>query len=263
MEIPFDPAITLGPLRSSWHALLALLGMAAGTALGIWLLRERVRPADSYAVALAGIVGGLAGSRLLHVLDDWQLYAADPLSVFAAWRGGASVTGGVIGGVLAAGWMMRRLRLPLGPTFDAGAIGLGLGMAIGRVGDVVNGEHHAIACGGLPWCIRYTHPDSPGQRAFVHPAVAYEMLWDLAIVALLLWLRPRAARLGLDGRLIFAFLGLYGIGRFAISFLRLDPPWLIGLQQAQVVSIAFIAVAAGILLFGRRGASPGALANGS
>lgn len=253
MEIPFDPQLRLAGLSLSWHALFALLGMVAGAGAAIRLGRGRFSFDQGYAIAFTGILGGLVGSRILHVLDSWALYASDPLQVFAAWNGGASITGGAIGGSLAGGWMARRVGAPLGHVLDVGAVGLGLGMAIGRLGDVVSGEHHATACEALAWCVRYTHPNTLGQTTPVHPAVAYELVWDLFAVAIVLWLLPRAARIGLEGRLLFVFLAIYGIGRFALGAVRLDPAWIFGLQQAQLVSIVFIAAGAVALVTRRAG----------
>lgn len=240
IDLPWDPVLVLGPFRTTWHALFGVLGMAAGAAVGVALAASRVGAGRAYGVALAGLGGGLAGSRLFHVVDEWSRYAADPLTALAVWNGGASIVGGVVGGVLAGLLVARRDGLPTGVVLDAGAAGLPVGMAVGRIGDLVNGEHWATACAGLAWCVRYTHPDSPGQREPVHPAVAYELLLDVAILAVVLALRGRGL---LRDRLMFVFLGLYGIGRFALGGVRLDPQLALGLSQAQLVALAFVLVA--------------------
>jgi phosphatidylglycerol:prolipoprotein diacylglycerol transferase len=254
VEIPFDPDIHLAGFRISWHALLALVGMVVGAAVAIRLGRPRFTFDQGYAIAVAGVVGGLIGSRVFHVIDAWSVYASDPIQALAVWNGGASIVGGAVGGPLAAAWMSRRVGAPLGAVLDVGAVGLGLGMAIGRLGDIVNGEHHAVPCDGAGVCVEYSHPATLGQgttfappdpRAAsgpVHLAVGYELVWDLVAVAVVLWLLPRAARLGLKGRLLFVFLAVYGAGRFALGALRLDPPWILGLQQAQIVSLVFVAL---------------------
>jgi len=255
IDLPFDPNLPLGTLQLTWHALFALLGIVVGVAVGVRLMRPFATFDQSYAIGLAGVVGGLVGSRAFHVIDAWPRYAADPLAALAVWDGGASIVGGATFGPLAAAAMMRRLGVSVGPALDAGAVGLGLGMAVGRIGDIVNGEHHATACAGLPWCVRYTHPDTLGQRDFVHPAVAYEMLWDLFAASVALYLIPRADRLGLRGRVLFIFLGIYGLGRFFISFLRLDAIAFSGLRQAQLASLAFVVVAV-VVLIARRARRP-------
>ncbi|MBU6423276.1 MAG: prolipoprotein diacylglyceryl transferase [Chloroflexota bacterium] len=241
IDLPFDPILTIGAAALSWHSLFALTGMIVGALIGIRLGRPFFTFDQGQSIALTAIVGGLIGSRVIHVVDSWRLYAADPIQALAVWNGGAAITGGAIGGVLAGWWAARRARVPAGRALDAGSVGLGVGMAIGRIGDIISGEHHATACVGLPWCVRYTNAHTLGQTTPVHPAVEYELLWDLACAAVVLWLLPRADRLRLDGRLIFVFLGLYGVGRFALGAVRLDPPWLFGLQQSQLTSLFFVA----------------------
>jgi phosphatidylglycerol:prolipoprotein diacylglycerol transferase len=147
---------------------------------------------------------------------------------------------------------MRRARIPVGWSLDRAVIGLPVGMAVGRIGDIVNGEHWATACAGLPWCVRYTAPNSPGQRDYVHPAVAYELLCDVAIVALLFALLPWSDRQRRGPQLPFVFLGLYGTARLGLSAFRLDPLFLFGMSQAQLVSIVFVAVAVAALAWLRR-----------
>ncbi len=250
IDLPFDPDLVVGAVRVSWHSLFGLLALVGGAAAGIALARPRASFDEAYAVALVGIVGGLVGSRLFHVVDEWPRYAGDPGAILAVWNGGASITGGIVGGVLAGALTARRVRAPVGAILDAGVVGLAFGMAIGRIGDIVNGEHHAAACAGLPWCVRYTHPNTLGQRDYVHPAVAYELLLDLAIAATLLALRRRGV---LRDRLVFAFLGLYGAARLALGTVRLDPPFALGLTQAELVAIVFVLVAfAGILATARK-----------
>lgn len=248
MDIAFDPDLHLGPLRTSWHALFGIVAMAAGVVVGVSLAARRCGLGPSYNCALAGLFGGLVGSRLFHVVDEAQRYLADPASVLAVWNGGASITGGIVGGLLVGGLAARRQRLALGEVFDAGAVGLPVGMAVGRVGDLINGEHWATSCADLPWCVRYTHPATFGQREYVHPAVAYELVWDLVIALVLLALRRAGI---LRGAHALVFLGLYGIGRFALGAVRLDPLFALGMSQAQLVSIGFALFAVAGLL--RRG----------
>jgi len=148
--------------------------------------------------------------------------------------------GSTIAGYLAA----RRLRLPIGFMFDISVIGIAIGEAIGRIGDIVNGEHHSIPCADLPWCVRYTHPSTLGQSTSVHPTGAYDGLLMLAIfvVLYLYWRRVRGHPP--EGRVWLAYLLLLGAGRFLLSFLRTDPLFLGGLQQAQVLGLLYLGVGA-------------------
>ena len=253
IDLPFDPTLVLGPLTLTWHALFGSLGIVGGAAIGIALIRQRVSFADAYAIALSGVLGGLIGSRLFHVAEAWgPIYSRDPLSALQVWNGGASVIGGIVGGLAAGLVAMGRSRVAVGWTFDRAVIGLPVGMAVGRIGDIINGEHWATACSGVAWCVRYTAPNSPGQRDSVHPAVAYELLCDLAIVAILRALLPWSDRQRRHPQLPFVFLGLYGIARLALSAFRLDPLFAFGMSQAQLFSILFIALAVAALAWLRR-----------
>lgn len=252
MELPFDPTLAIGPVRVAWHSLWSLVGMIAGSWLSFRLARRLVKDERIWPFAIAVFVGGLLAARIGHIADNWPFYSARPDQLAAFWNGGAAVTaapiGSAIGGYLAA----KRLRLPIGFMFDITVIGIVLGEAIGRIGDIINGEHWATACSGVAWCVRYTAPNSPGQREYVHPAVAYELVCDLAITALLLVLLPWSDRQRRHPQLPFVFLGLYGAARLALSAFRLDPLFAFGMSQAQLVSIAFVALAIGALLWLRR-----------
>ncbi len=279
-DLPFDPDITIfGPFRLSWHGVFSVLGIIAGVWLALRLTRARIPDDKATSVATWGVVGGIVGARLFHVVDQWELYASDPLQILAIWNGGIAIVGAVVGGVVVGFVRGLMLSVPVGFGADAAAPALPLGMAIGRIGDLVNGEHWAQACRDLPWCVRYTNPNTLGQREYVHPVTTYEMLWDLAIVGLILWLRPRFVGRPGEGRLLWLFLSLYGVGRFFLSFLRFSRPEgdaivFAGLSQAQLVSLAFVLTGAAAIAYlsakaRRRGAtrpgapSPGAVPRGA
>ena len=125
-----------------------------------------------------------------------------------------------------------------------------LGMAIGRIGDVINGEHFATYT-DLPWGIIYTHPLSPGVgRPASHPAVFYELLWDLAVFALLIWLKDKVRP---NGMIFVIFILLYSFGRFFIMFLREDYYMnILGFNQAQIVALVLVLITLPIVCFRAR-----------
>ena len=240
MELPFDPTLTVGPFRIAWHSFFALVGMGVGSWLSFRLARPIVRDDRIWPFAIAVVIGGLIGARAGHIADNWPYYSARPDQLIAFWNGGVAVAaapiGSTIGGLLAA----RRLRLPLGFMFDITVIGIVLGEAIGRLGDVINGEHHAVACGGIGWCVRYTHPATLGQTQSVHLVVGYDLVVDLFIFAVLLWYWRRVRGHPPEGRTWWLYLVLYGGFRFGTSFLRLDPVLFFGLQEAQLLGLIYV-----------------------
>lgn len=250
----------IGGLRVSWHSLFSLVGLGVGSWLSLRCGRILIKDERIYPFAIAVVVGGLVAARLGHIADNLAQYAARPDQIVAFWNGGIAVTAAPIGSAI-GGWIAcRRLGLPIGFMFDITVIGIALGEAIGRLGDIVNGEHHAVACDGLPWCVRYTHPATLGQRELVHPIAAYDLLIVLGIfvVCLLAWRRIRGH--SPEGRIFWIYLILYGGARFLTSFLRLDPIVFAGLQEGQLLGLLYVAVGipALVRLWVRSGAGPGA-----
>ena len=100
----------------------------------------------------------------------------------------------------------------------------------------------------------YTHPQTISLYASAdansliptHPATTYEMMFDIAVLGLL-W--PLRGRLRPDGMIFALFLALYSVGRFFISFLRLDKEWLFGLNQAQLIAIIVLAITVPLLIY--------------
>ena len=228
--------------------------MIAGSFVSFRAARYLIRDDRIYPFAIAVVIGGLVGARVAHVLDNWNVYAPRPLDVLAFWNGGIGTTGAPVGSTIAGFIAARRLRLPVGFMFDISVIGIALGEAIGRIGDIINGEHHAIACSGLPWCVRYTNAATLGQTAYVHPVAAYDGLVMVLIFIVLVTYWHRVRGRPPESRVYWAYLLLFGGFRFLTSFLRLDPLFIDGLQEAQLLGLIYaVAGATGLLLIERRG----------
>ncbi len=209
--------------------------------------RYLVRDDRLYLFAIAVVIGGIVGARAGHVWDNWPAYVADPGRVVAFWNGGIAVTAAPIGSAVAGYLAARALRLPRGFMFDVSVIGIVLGEAIGRIGDIINGEHHAVACAGLAWCVRYTHPATLGQPGYVHLVVGYDLVIDLVIFAILLAYWRRVRGVPPESRVFWLYLVLYGGARFFTSFLRLDPVVFAGLQAAQLLGLVYVIVGLPVL----------------
>ncbi len=257
ISIGMDPfLVTLGQFPLSWHGLF----MAIAIVVGVWLPARLVAKAGLsvdrlYSMALWGVPGGIIGARLVHVIDYWGIYSANPGAILAFWQGGLAIWGGILGGTLTVLIFARVTGFPLARYADLAALGLILAQAIGRIGDIINGEHISTAT-GLPWGVVYTHPNSPAYGLPpTHPAVAYELLMDLFIFGILWKLR---GRLRPDGSLFLLYLSLYSFGRFFLSFLRLDSNTVfLFLSQPQWISLLVLAAALPLLLsrmLSRRGA---------
>lgn len=243
MVIALDPElIRLGPLALAWHGIFVALGLIAGRRLAAQLgplvgLDSEVVWAGSWSI----LGGGLIGARLLFVLENLDAYADAPLRVLAVYEGGISVFGAVLGGVAGAALYAWRASVSLAPLLDAAATGFLLGQAIGRIGDLINGEHRGLPT-DVPWAVTYIHPNTladPGVA--VHPAVGYELLWDVGAAGAAVWLLRRGAPAGVA---FWLGLGLYGLGRFWVGFFRLDARYAMGLGLAQWIGLLIVPVAA-------------------
>jgi phosphatidylglycerol:prolipoprotein diacylglycerol transferase len=247
IDLPFDPDLVIGSTHVAWHSIFAFVGMMIGGGLSIRLSRYLLKDDRVYPYAFAVIAGGLIAARAAHVADNWASFGGDILKMISFSGGGIATMGAPIGSTIAGYLACRWLRLPLGFMFDITVIGIALGEAIGRIGDIVNGEHHGTACSGLPWCVRYTSPNTLGQSTAVHPIGVYDGLLMLGIfvVLFLYWRRVRGRPP--ESRVYWAYLLLLGAGRFLESFIRADPVVAFGLQEAHLLGLAYVAAGAVML----------------
>jgi phosphatidylglycerol:prolipoprotein diacylglycerol transferase len=278
ITIDIDPNIfTIGSLVLTWHGFFTLVAVATATVLVARWGKQQGLDSDSiYTVAIWAIIGGIVFSRLTHVIDRWgDIYTHDPLRALEIWSGGVTIYGAILGGFLTGGGYMlirnhpgflaRWNKLfpgklepvplpPVGRLADIAVPALLIAMMIGRIGDIINGEHVARLT-SLPWGVIYAHSNSPSNwqhgLAASHPAVVYEMLWNLGVLGIV-W--PLRNRLRPYGMLFAMYLSLYSIGKFLISFLRIgtgsmDKEWVWSMGEAHFIALAVLAVTVPILLY--------------
>jgi phosphatidylglycerol:prolipoprotein diacylglycerol transferase len=250
IEINIDPVLLrLGPLMITWHGFFTAVGVLAGIWLATRFAVERGYTEDDImSIALWSVVGGIVGARLFHVVDAWEYYAADPLAIVRVNEGGLAIWGTIVGGPIGGAIYAWRNKLSIPRLLDICGMGLILGMAIGRLGDVINGEHHGSMT-SVPWSVTYSHPQTLGEiGASVHLAVGYELIWDMLVFAVCAWLLYKRY-LPRDSMVFTTMIALYSAGRVFVQFFRLDAPFFLGLSQAQFLSFAVGAIAVWILVY--------------
>jgi len=244
--IDLNPNIVrIGPLLITWHGVFAVLGIIAAARLGFWLLQKDVPNLTGTGDGLAWmVVLGLVGARLLYVWENFKLFAdGQLLRIFALTEGGISQWGGLFGAAAGAYIWARRTKFSYWKILDAGGAAAMIGLAIGRIGDVINGEHHGSPT-TLPWGVEYVNPNTLGEPGkVVHPEVAYEMVLCLLILGALLPFHQRLKARLPDGALGLIYFAIYGTGRFFLSFVRTDPSVFLGLRQAQLASALMVLAA--------------------
>lgn len=232
ITIRIDPEIHLGPLSLSWHGLTIALGFWIGSIAARRVLHERgLRPDPLYGVVGLLILGGLVGGRLFYLLEHGGPLIANT---------GFTFDGGVILATLLAAWYVRRKRLS-GRYLDAVAAGLPLGVAVGRIGDIINGEHYGPRSDFF-LAVRNANPHAltPDPRFAYQNGGLYEVLLAALIFAVVWPLRRRVGRVG---DLVWLVLALFALGRFLEFFVRSDsPPLALGLDNAQWTSLGLLGV---------------------
>ena len=254
---PADPvAFHLGGLQPRWYGLILVLAVVAAA----WVTRGQfarrgLDPELVVPVAVCAIPLGLAGARVEHVLTDLQPYLNHPTHVLTVWRGGLGLYGALAGGMLGVLVGCRIVRLPFWIVADCAAPGLLLGQAIGRLGSYANQELYGRPS-HLPWAVRIDHPLPPYiPGGTFQPVFLYEAVWDVVVLALVLWFMRRTANRVRPGTAFTLYAAAYSVGRVWFETLRIDrAPHLLG-QRADLwlaAAVALAAAAALALLWRRR-----------
>ncbi len=245
------PEIDLGPLTLQTFGICFALGFLAAGALLARRLAELGKPVDwAYEMIFAALIGGLVGSRLDYVIQNWDKVSDDLLgNIFSGsglvWFGG--LVGGALGVILWARWRgFLEARL-----FDLAAPGLALGYAIGRVGCQLSGDGDYGEATDLPWGMAYPE-GTVSTTEEVHPTPVFETV-AMGLIALVLWnLRDRFA----PGVLFGLYLVLAGLERLLVELIRRNDAVVAGLTQAQLFSLAMMALGAALIVRLRGGPQP-------
>ncbi|HET9738966.1 MAG TPA: prolipoprotein diacylglyceryl transferase family protein [Solirubrobacteraceae bacterium] len=240
LKIGIDPTIDLGPVTLAWHGLTIALGvLLGGLVAGREARRRGLDPAPLQWIGIILIVGALVGGRVYFLAEHGDLL--DP----GAWLGtqGFTFYGGFIAAGLGIGAYLWRERLDV-TYLDVVAIALPLGLAVGRVGDVILGEHYGPQSDFF-LAVQNVHPeaDVPRHDVAYHSGGLYEVFIGLIVFGIVWPLRTRLQR---PTALMWTVLGLLAAGRFLEFFVRSDSATLAwGLETAQWTSVALMLLAAG------------------
>jgi phosphatidylglycerol---prolipoprotein diacylglyceryl transferase len=237
-----QPEIHIGPLELKTFGICFAAGFLASGLIINRRFSELGKPADwTYEMVFAALIGGLVGSRLDFLIQNWDEVSDDLLgNIFSGsglvWFGG--LVGGALGVILWARW-----RGFLGwQLFDTAAVPLAVGYAIGRVGCQLSGDGDYGTSSDLPWAMSYPDGTVPTTDE-VHPTPVYETL-VLGVAGIVLWrLRDRFPA----GVLFGIYLMIAGTERFLIEFIRRNDAVVAGLTQAQLIALVLLGLGAAIV----------------
>lgn len=215
----------IGSFEVGTYGLLLALGFFAALALAMRQgKKDALAPEALSDLSVTVLIAGVVGSKLLMIVVD--LINGGTLAQvfdFATLRAGGAVHGGIILGMAAFFWRVRKWKLPMAATLDALVPAMALGQAIGRLGCFAAGCCYGTEC-HLPWAVTFTNPDAhvfsgtPLLQA-LHPVQLYTFLVELAIVGALVLLRRRRA---FPGQIAGLFFILEGLSRSILELWRGD-----------------------------------------
>jgi phosphatidylglycerol---prolipoprotein diacylglyceryl transferase len=240
------PYLHFGPLTIPTFGLMVAIALIVSAYILQADFDRRNFKTDAFTmITIAGLLG-IAGAKLYHLLESPTEFFADPFGLFFT-RYGFAWFGGFVGGFGSMVYLGWRARLPMREFLDACSPAAAFGYAIGRIGCFLSGDGDYGKPTSLPWGMSFPDGVVPTLQR-VHPAPLYEFVVWCLIGALLWKIGTKNGRSIKTYGIIFAcYLFLTGIARFLVEIIRINPPWILGMSNAQVVSL--ISVLAGIFLF--------------
>jgi phosphatidylglycerol---prolipoprotein diacylglyceryl transferase len=227
-----------GPLQIRYYSLLYVGAFVVAR----WILLRLSRkprflftPNDIEQYILWLLMGAVIGARVIYcVVYDPAALMANPLYLFQTYKGGLSFHGGLIGVIVAMIIFGRKRNIPFWNLADATALATPPGLAMGRIGNFVNGELYGRVT-DVPWAVIFRE-GGPEPR---HPSQLYEFFLEGVLLFAVLWFLQN--KLKKDGQLSFAFLIGYSISRFIVEFFR-EPDAHLGylflnLSMGQILSL--------------------------
>lgn len=222
--------------------------MAVAALVGVWIFRRELRrsnlPESAVDAAVAGVLGGLVGAKLLWVVEHRH---EEPVIQLLFSRGGLSWFGGLVGGIVAGLTVMHWRRLPVLRVLAAATPALAIGHAIGRIGCFLVGDDYGRPS-SLPWAVAFPEGLPPTSER-VHPTQLYEAALLVPIAWLLFRLRRERAA---DRLVLGCYLLVTSVVRFLIEFIRINERVALNLTVAQWACVGLAVVGLWLVRMARR-----------
>jgi phosphatidylglycerol:prolipoprotein diacylglycerol transferase len=248
-----DPVLVyLGSIAIHWYGLAYVVAILVGLLFLVrWTRREGIHDDQLWGLFVWAAIAGLVGGRLYFVIqqpDLVQQYLLQPLNIIAVWNGGMAFFGAIFLASATVFALAPRYGLDRFIVMDGGAFFAAIGQIFGRFGNIVNGDIVGLHAGPpiptavctaaasgpwisfasdpntLPWAVVYVNPHTFAQPCIpYHPAPVYEMLINLAMLAIIWPLRYKLPQIR-AGLLFLLYLALYAVGQFIVFFYRGSEP---------------------------------------
>lgn len=222
----FDPiALQLGPLKIHWYGLMYLFGFLLGYALCYYRIRRQswapLKNAEVlgdfiFYVALGVVIGGRCGYMLFY---NFPNFISAPWIIFEVWDGGMSFHGGLIGVIFASFLFARKQKISFLALTDFIAPIAPVGLALGRLGNFINGELWGRVTDSRIGMIFPTGGPEPR-----YPSQLFELGLEGITLFEIMWLFTlKQRKTGLPSGVFLIF---YASFRFFVEFFREPDPQL-------------------------------------
>ena len=243
------PYLQIGPLRLWTYGLMLAFGLWQGYYFFRQEVRRRRLPVDAGALMLAIAVAGVVGAKLYHLIVTILLTEHQPLTWHDVFDfGGLAWNGGLIAGFAVLSWYAYSKRISMWVLLDCASPAAALGYAFGRMGCFLAGDGDYGKPTNLPWGMSFPHGLVPTTQR-VHPTPLYEIFGAVFLFWMLMRISNRQPTAP-AGTVFAVYLIVSGAFRFGVEFIRINPPFLFGVTEAQVISV--ISMVFGALVLVRR-----------
>ncbi len=243
----------IGPLTVySYGLMLGIAFIVASYLLTIEFERKKLNKNFATEITLIAIIFGIVGSKIFSVLESWGDFIGDPIGMLFN-PGGLTFYGGLLLAIAAIWIYVRKKKIPFAYVADATAPSLAIAYGIGRIGCHLSGDGDYGIPTTLPWGTNYENgvvkpslmfrgsdiaasfPDGiVPDNTPLHPTPIYEFIVAVIIFFILWKLRKKDYP---TGKLFGIYLLLSSVARFLVEFIRLNPRFLFGLSEAQIISV--------------------------
>jgi phosphatidylglycerol:prolipoprotein diacylglycerol transferase len=180
---------------------------------------------------------GIIGARIWYVVNDilggHTYYAENPIKSLYIWEGGLHFFGGLLFGAIALYFFLKQNGMDIWLFLDAIAPAVFIGQALARPANFINQELYGPPT-KLPWGIPIDAQHRlvqfadlskyPVETTRFHPTFAYEMILNILLALLLIWISRQYADKMKPGATFSGWLVFAGLARAFIEFFRPDQP---------------------------------------
>lgn len=245
-----------------YYGILFVSGLILAIYLLGWIFKKEGIPSENLEkLSIYGMIGIIAGARLGHCLFyEPSYYLSHPLEMilpvifppdggikFTGYQGLAS-HGGVLGLLIGLYFYSRKTKHSMIDILDLIAVIVGISLGFIRLANFMNSEIIGMPT-SKPWGVIFERVDNVAR----HPAQLYEAISYFIICGFMIILYNKMRDRLKNGFLFGLATILFFLARFIIEFVKENQVGFedgLTLNMGQLLSLPYIAVGIGFLIFG-------------